>query len=239
MSHFKKLPQHIAIAMDGNGRWAQLKGMPRMKGHQKGSNVVRMLCELCLKWNIPYLTLWAFSTENWRRPQDEVSFLMALLKRVLKRELPSLLENNIRLRVIGNRHRLSPTLISLIDEAIFMTKENDSLHLTIALDYGGRDDITQALRTLGDKIKHQQLSPEDITEDIIQEHLLTHDLPDPDLFIRPGGVSRISNYLIWQLAYAELFFTQTLWPDFSESDLLEALTFFEKVQRRFGGLEHA
>lgn len=233
---FTKLPQHVAIAMDGNGRWAEKQGMPRVKGHQRGAECVRTISEACIELGIPYLTLWAFSTENWRRPLGEVYFIMGLLKRMLKNELGNLKKNQIRLRVIGNRHRLSSDLGPLIDQAVKETAAYDRLHLTIALDYGGRDDIMQAFQSLGCQIVSGQLSPQDITEDLIARHLATADLPDPDLFIRPGGVVRLSNYLIWQFAYTELYFTDTLWPDFSSEELLKAVSFFQKVERRFGGL---
>jgi undecaprenyl diphosphate synthase len=233
------IPQHICIPMDGNGRWAQFRGMSRMMGHKEGAEVVRRIAEACIKQRVPYLTLWAFSTENWRRPLEEVSFLMGLLKRVLEAELATLKKNHIRLRIIGNRHRLPGDLPQIIKKAMEETKDCTGLNLTIALDYGGRDDLCQAFKALGNLIQEGALKADDITEDLISQHLLTKELPDPDLYIRPGGVLRLSNYLLWQLAYTELYFTETLWPDFTEEELLKAIHHFQKVERRFGGLSHA
>lgn len=230
------LPKHIAIAMDGNGRWAKNQNKPRGEGHRQGIRTAEEIYTACLDRGIPYLTLWAFSTENWRRPVSEVRLLMRLVEKVLTEKLDEIKEKDIRLRIIGNRHRLSPSLLPHIDKAVHETRHGKALNLTIALDYGGRDDIVQGVKKIYQAIQSNTLSIDDVTEDYLSSCLMTHDLPDPDLFIRPGGVRRVSNYLIWQFSYTEMYFTETLWPDFSQRDLDQALAFYGTVQRRFGGI---
>lgn len=228
------LPQHIAIVMDGNGRWARKQGLPRLLGHQKGAEALRRTIKACLELDIYCLTVFAFSTENWRRPFQEISGLMTLLKKYLKSELTEAHHNNIRIRVIGNRHRLDPEILSLIDHAVELTKENTGLNFTIALDYGGRDEIIKAVQKIAGQVKLGQIEPAEINEDVFSQSLSTAGLPDPDLFIRTSDVFRISNFLLWQSAYAELVFLDTYWPDFEKKDLLKAIEHFQKCERKFG-----
>ncbi len=229
-----RVPDHVCIVMDGNGRWAKERGMPRLMGHQKGAEAVKRAVTAAIERGIPYLTVWAFSTENWRRPEEEVSGLLSLMGRLLKSELAELHAQDIRLRVIGEKKRLPKDLLSLIDNGIELTKNNKRLNLTIAFDYGGRDDILQATRTLATRVKNNDISVDDISEDLFSQCLFTADLPDPDLFIRTSGVYRISNYLMWQLAYTELVFLDVHWPDFKKEHLEEALMRFQSCERKFG-----
>jgi undecaprenyl diphosphate synthase len=228
------LPQHIAIIMDGNGRWAMRQGMPRLMGHHRGAEALRRTIEACNEIGIRYLTVFAFSTENWRRPAEEVSGLMALLKCYLKSELAEAHRNNLRIRVIGDRTRAGQEILMLMEHAVTLTQQNTGLNLTIAFDYGGRDEIVKASRCLADQVKKGILQPEEINEELFARFLFTHDLPDPDLFIRTSDVSRISNFLIWQTAYTELVFLDVYWPDFSRKDLLHAIAHFQKCERKFG-----
>lgn len=228
------LPGHIAIIMDGNGRWAKQKGKLRVFGHQHGVHAVRRTVEHCARIGIKYLTLYAFSTENWKRPKIEVETLMKLLVSSLRKELPTLNENNIRLNAIGNLESLPKRACKELNEVIEKTHGNDGMVLTLALSYGGRDEIKQAVQTICEQVKNKLISPEEIDETIINTHLYTRDLPDVDLMIRTSGEHRISNFLLWQIAYAELYFTEVFWPDFDEEHLVEAIKNYQNRERRFG-----
>jgi len=232
-----ELPQHIAIIMDGNGRWAKKRLLPRIAGHQQGMESVRAMISHCSKIKIPYLTLFAFSSENWRRPESEISFLLGLFLKSLKGELKALAENNVRLRIIGEKTRFSKELQNAIEEAEVLTENNKGLMLNIAFNYGGKWDIVQAAQKLCDKVVKQELNISEINEEVFQDHLCLSDCPMPDLLIRTSGEYRISNFLLWQFAYAELYFTDTLWPDFREAQLEEALKTYNSRQRRFGYIE--
>ncbi len=228
------LPQHVAIIMDGNGRWAKNRKLPRIAGHRSGVETVRKIVRSCAKQGIDVLTLFAFSSENWKRPKREVNLLMQLFVRALQQEVDSLNNNNVRLRVIGDLTALPPKLQKLISNAQAVTKDNTGLTLVIAANYGGRWDMTQAMQQLAEMVSDGKLKSGEITPELIQQYLCISDLPEPDLFIRTGGEQRISNYLLWQLAYTELYFTEKLWPEFSEDNFLEALSSFSGRQRRFG-----
>ncbi|RZJ33847.1 MAG: isoprenyl transferase [Flavobacterium sp.] len=229
-----KLPKHLAIIMDGNGRWAKQKGMLRIFGHETGSKSVRTTVEACAKLGIEYLTLYAFSTENWNRPEMEVRTLMKLLINSLKNEIKTLQENNIRLNSIGNLEMLPASAQRELKSVIEKTKNNTRMTLTLALSYGSREEIVHVIRELSLKVKNNIISSSDIDELIINQHLYTRNLPDVDLLIRTSGEHRISNFLLWQIAYAELYFTDVLWPDFTEADLHLALSDYQKRERRFG-----
>jgi undecaprenyl diphosphate synthase len=227
-------PRHIAIIMDGNGRWAQKRFMPRAVGHQAGVKAVRKIVEYCAKHKIEVLTLFAFSSENWRRPEAEVSLLMALFMATLQREINKLDRNNIRLRFIGDRTAFSDKLQQKMAEGEVQTQDNTDLTLVVAANYGGHWDMCQAFQKVKEKIAAGELEDQVISEQLINEHLSTAGLPDPDLFIRTGGEQRVSNFMLWQLAYTELYFTTTLWPDFDQNALEDAIKSFKSRQRRFG-----
>ncbi|WP_019865937.1 isoprenyl transferase [Methylovulum miyakonense] len=227
-------PRHIAIIMDGNGRWAQKRFMPRAFGHQAGVKAVRKIVEYCALQKVEVLTLFAFSSENWRRPEDEVSMLMGLFLATLQTEINKLDRNNIRLRFIGDRSAFSESLQSKMAEGEAQTQGNDALTLVIAANYGGRWDMCQACQQILDKMATGGLPQQAITEELIAQHLSTTDLPEPDLYIRTGGEQRVSNFMLWQLAYTEMYFTPTLWPDFDEQSLEAAIVSFKSRQRRFG-----
>ena len=227
-------PRHIAIIMDGNGRWAQQRKMPRSIGHQAGVKTVRKIVEQCAAQGIEVLTLFAFSSENWRRPQQEVSLLMSLFINTLEREINKLHRNNIRLRFIGERSAFPLLLQQKMHEGEAKTAGNSALTLVIAANYGGRWDMTQACQQLASKVLAGELNASDINEACIQQHLSLADLPEPDLFIRTGGEQRVSNFVLWQLAYTEFYFTQALWPDFNAHELNLAIDSFKTRQRRFG-----
>jgi undecaprenyl diphosphate synthase len=228
------LPRHIAIIMDGNGRWAQSRGLPRIAGHRRGAEAVRRTLSAAVELGIPYLTLFGFSSENWKRPLDEVDDLMGLLRHYLRGEIAELHRNGVRLRVIGEIGRLSPDIMTLIDNAEALTRDNRAINLTIALSYGGRAEIAAAARAIAAKARSGALPLDAIDEELIASHLLTVDLPDPDLMIRTSGEQRISNFLLWQCAYAELVFTKTLWPDFGRADLEQAIADYCGRERRYG-----
>jgi len=228
------IPRHVAIIMDGNGRWAKKRHLPRIAGHRAGVEAVRRAVENCARKGVEVLTLFAFSSENWRRPQQEVGLLMDLFLTALQRETRSLHENNIRLRVIGDKTRFGEKLQRQIHEAEQLTAANTGLQLVVAANYGGRWDVVQAVQRLAEKVERGELRPGDITEDLIESHTALHDFPEPDLFIRTGGEQRISNFLLWHLAYTELYFTEALWPQFDSAALNEALASFASRQRRFG-----
>lgn len=228
------MPAHIAIIMDGNGRWAMRRKMPRMFGHQKGVGALKRTVEGCLELGVQYLTVYAFSTENWCRSETEVSGLMSLLRHTLKSELADLHKQGICLKIIGRRDRLPSDLLTLIDQAVTLTQENTHLTLVMALDYGGRDEILAATRDLAERVKSGDIQPQDITEKMFAGALYTADIPDPDLFIRTSNVVRLSNFLMWQTAYTELVFLEACWPDFTKEDLYQAVSQFQERERRFG-----
>ena len=228
------LPQHLAIIMDGNGRWAKKQGLLRAYGHENGTKSVKVIVESTAKLGIKNLTLYAFSTENWNRPKLEVNTLMKILINSLKEELNTLQDNNIRLNTIGNLEKLPKSAQKELIEVIEKTKHNNRMTLTLALSYGAREELISAIKTISNKVKNNIISSDTIDESIINEHLYTQNLPDVDLLIRTSGEHRISNFLLWQIAYAELYFTDVLWPDFSEQNLFEAILSFQKRERRFG-----
>jgi undecaprenyl diphosphate synthase len=232
--NLENLPKHLAIIMDGNGRWAKKQGFLRAVGHEKGTKSVRITVETCARLGIENLTLYAFSTENWNRPKLEVDTLMKLLISSLKKELKTLQDNNIRLNSIGNLERLPNSAKKELLEVIEKTKTNSRMTLTLALNYGAREEIINAVKNISDKVKNNIISIDSIDESIINEHLYTQNLPDVDLVIRTSGEHRISNFLLWQIAYAEFYFTEVLWPDFRDEDLFEAIISYQKRERRFG-----
>ena len=231
-----RLPAHVAIIMDGNGRWAGRRHLPRIAGHRSGVKAARVVIETCARLHLPCLTLYAFSLENWRRPEAEVDFLMRLLREYLKRELPSLKKNNIQMRFIGRLSELPQAVRKDIDDAMHVTSQNTGLKLVVALNYGGRAELADACNALLEKARAGAPSDFHFDEEAISAHLYTAGLPDPDLLIRTSGEMRVSNFLLWQIAYAELYVTETLWPDFSRTRLLEALLDYQKRERRYGGL---
>ena len=226
-----RIPRHIAIIMDGNGRWAKQRFMPRVAGHQRGVEALRDSVKACVELGVKYLTVFAFSSENWRRPADEVSFLMTLFLKMLEREISKLHQNNIRLRIIGDRSRFDDKLKQTMQEAESLTANNSALTLTIAANYGGRWDVMQAMQSL---LKERPHLAQTFTEADFQPYLTMSDAPEPDLFIRTGGEQRISNFMLWQLAYTELYFTDTLWPAFDRNELDKAIASYQKRERRFG-----
>ena len=235
MSNFKNdMPKHLAIIMDGNGRWAEKKGKNRIQGHSHGVKAVQEVVEEAVQLKIEHLTLYAFSTENWSRPQEEIGVLMKLLVSTLKSEFEKLLKNRIKLNVIGNLHQLPKIVQKELLYVVEKTQNNNKMTLTLALSYGGREELANALKQLAIKVKNNIISPEKIDQFIINEHLYTQNLPDVDLLIRTSGEKRISNFLLWQIAYAELYFTKVLWPDFTKKHLHKALTNYQKRERRFG-----
>ena len=229
-----KLPKHLAIIMDGNGRWAKQRGKLRVFGHENGAEAVKRTVETCVKLEIQYLTLYAFSTENWNRPKIEVDTLMKLLVTALKKELKNLKKNNIRLRAIGKMETLPEKVHKELSEVIVKTSKNTGMTVTLALSYGSREEITSAVREIAVKVKNNIISPENIDEQVINTHLYAHFLPDVDLLIRTSGECRISNFLLWQIAYAELYFIDVFWPDFNEQHLVEAILSYQNRERRFG-----
>lgn len=228
------LPKHLSIIMDGNGRWAKQKGLLRAMGHENGTKSVKATIEACAKLGIEFLTLYAFSTENWNRPKLEVETLMKLLVKSLKKELKTLIVNNIKLNAIGNLEKLPKSAQKELLDVIEATKDNSRMTLTLALSYGSREEIVNAVRNISHKVKNNIISIDTIDDSIINEHLYTQNLPDVDLLIRTSGEHRISNFLLWQIAYAELYFTDVLWPDFKEHHLYEAIISYQKRERRFG-----
>jgi undecaprenyl diphosphate synthase len=233
-SNADRIPRHIAIIMDGNGRWARSRMLPRYVGHREGVKTVRRVVEACIERNIAVLTLFAFSSENWRRPSDEVSLILNLFVTTLKKEVSVLHGNGVRLRFIGDRSAFSGKLRELIDESEDCTRDNTRMELVIAANYGGQWDITEASRAIARRVATGELQPDDITPQVMAEEISLADLPSPDLFIRTGGERRISNFLLWQLAYTELYFTDVLWPAFGVTDLDEAMRWYANRQRRFG-----
>lgn len=230
------VPRHVAIIMDGNGRWARGRGKPRTMGHRAGVEAVRRTVEASAELGIEYLTLYGFSTENWKRPESEVSDLMGLLRLFLKRELATLHRNNVKIRIIGDRTRFADDIRDLLAKAEDQTRDNTRLNLTIALSYGARAEITQAVREIARKVASGELSADAVTEDLIEQNLSTVGMPDPDLLIRTSGEQRISNFLLWQSAYTEFVFEDVLWPDFDRSHLERAIDNFAGRERRFGAV---
>ncbi len=234
MAEEKKIPNHVAIILDGNGRWAKAKGLPRNAGHVQGARVVEDMCEIVYNMGINYFTVYAFSTENWNRPQEEVDALMELLRKYMKNSIKRSMKNNMCVRIIGDKSRLAPDLQDSIRELEETTANNTGLHFQIAINYGGRDEIVRAARTLAERVQAGTLQPQDITERLLSDALYTAGQPDPDLVIRPSGEFRLSNFLIWQSAYAEFWYDDVLWPDFTPADLDRAIEAYQNRDRRFG-----
>jgi len=230
----EKLPRHLAIIMDGNGRWAERRSLDRIAGHRQGAESVRQIVRTSRKIGIPYLTLYAFSSENWSRPEVEVNALMALLKDYLRSELQEMLDNGIRLLAIGDLARLPKDVFAALNETVKQTAPGSAMTLALALSYGGRDDILQAIRKIMFNCREGNIVPEDISESLFSKYLWTASLPDPDLLIRTSGELRISNFFLWQLAYTEIYITSTLWPDFGKEELIQALLSYQERERRFG-----
>lgn len=231
-----KIPQHIAIILDGNGRWAKKKGMPRNYGHAQGSKNVEVICEEAYKLGVKYLTVYAFSTENWKRPKDEVDALMNLLRKYMKTCLKTAEKNHMRVRVLGDKSALDEDIQTRIAELEEATKENDGLNFQIALNYGSRDEMVRAMRRMCEDYKNNKITLEEIGETLFGTYLDTNGIPDPDLMIRTSGEQRLSNYLLWQLAYSEFYFTDVLWPDFTKEELIKAIAYYNGRDRRFGGV---
>jgi undecaprenyl diphosphate synthase len=230
----QQLPAHVAIIMDGNGRWAKKHLLSRIKGHEKGAEAVRTVVRACRELGIAYLTLYAFSTENWQRPQKEINALMTLLVKFLKSEQKELAENDIRLAVIGQLERLPDKVQQELRKTIDLTRRNSALQLNLALSYGSRSEIIRMAQQIAHKVKNTELEPEAISAQTIADHLYTKDIPDPDLLIRTSGEMRISNFLLWQIAYAEIYVTPTYWPDFSKEEFVKILKDYQKRERRYG-----
>jgi undecaprenyl diphosphate synthase len=230
----QKLPKHVAIIMDGNGRWAKQRGLNRIRGHEEGAESVRAIVRATREIGIPWLTLYAFSEENWRRPKYEVEALMVLLKRFLQSELQEMLDNGIRFQAIGRLHKLSNDVQRTLRETAEKTASNRNMVLTLALSYGGRQEVTDAVRKMVERVEAGEIRSSDIGEALLSEHLYTANMPDPDLLIRTSGECRVSNFLLWQIAYAEIFMTPTYWPEFRKEEYVEALIEYQKRERRFG-----
>lgn len=232
----KEIPRHLAIIMDGNGRWAKERDLPRRKGHQAGADSVEVCLEACGEIGVEYLTLYAFSSENWKRPEAEVRALMGLMAHFLKEKTPVLMENNIRLLVIGQVERLPDSNRRALEKTIAKTANNDGLTLVVALSYGSREEILEATRSLMEAARDGSIDPVSLDEEIFANHLYTAGMPDPDLLVRTSGEYRISNFLLWQISYAEIYITKTFWPDFGREQLFEAIGEYQSRQRRFGGI---
>ena len=237
MSDELKMPRHVAIILDGNGRWAKAKGMPRNYGHVQGAKTVEVICEEAYKMGIQYLTVYAFSTENWNRPQEEVDALMKLLRNYMKTCLKTAEKNRMCVRVLGEKSRLDEDIRTRIAELEEATKDNDGLHFQIVINYGGRDEILRAVKRITGKVEQGTLQVGDLTEEVISAHLNTAGIPEPDLLIRTCNEQRISNFLLWQLAYTEFYFTPVPWPDFSKEELIKAVEAYNHRDRRYGGLK--
>ena len=231
------IPNHVAIILDGNGRWAKKKGMPRTYGHVKGCENLEKICSVAKELGVKYLTVYAFSTENWNRPKEEVNALMKLLRNYMKTCLKTAAKNDMKVRVIGDITKLDEDIQKRILELEEATKNNGGLNFQIAINYGSRDEITRAVRTLAEDVKEGKLMPEEVNEACIERYLDTHDIPDPDLLIRTSGEQRLSNYLLWQLAYTEFYFTDVPWPDFSKQELEKAIEQYNRRDRRYGGVK--
>jgi len=232
-----KLPSHVAIIMDGNGRWAKKRLLNRIKGHEKGTEAVRTIVRACREIRIPYFSLDASSTENWQRPQSEIVALMSLLKNFLESEQKEMLDNNIRLNAIGQTERLPQDVQQTLHKVMTVTNKNDGMLLNLALSYGGRAEIVKMVKEIAIKVKNSNIEPDSITPELISEHLYTSEIPDPDLLIRTSGEMRISNFLLWQIAYTEIYVTDTLWPDFTKDEFVQILIDYQHRKRRFGKVE--
>jgi len=232
-----RLPHHIAIIMDGNGRWAQARGLPRIEGHRRGVQSVRVVVEECARLGLEQLTLYCFSSENWKRPPLELDLLMSLLQRFVVAERDEIMRQDIQFCTIGRTDRISPRILGEVNRTIDMSRHNPGMKLCLALDYGARDEIVSAVRQISERIRQGELNPDQITEETISQHLYTGGMVDPDLVIRTAGEMRISNFLLWQISYAELWVTETSWPDFRQQELLTALRDYGSRERRFGGLK--
>ena len=238
----RRLPQHIAIIMDGNGRWAQKRHLPRIAGHRAGVQSARTVIETCARMNIPALTLYAFSLENWRRPRAEIDFLMRLLRQYLRKELPVIHRNNTRLQIIGRADQLPAEVQADVEKGMALTRSNTGMTLAVALNYGGRAELVDAFNAIFERVRKSSnghLANFEVNERMIEENLYTAGMPDPDLLIRTSGEMRVSNFLLWQIAYAEIYVTDTLWPDFSRAELYAGLVEYQKRERRYGGLATA
>ncbi len=231
------IPAHVAIILDGNGRWAKKRLMPRQYGHAKGAQVVEQVCEDAYNLGIQYLTVYAFSTENWNRPDNEVKILMEIFSNYMVDKLEKVGQKNMRIRFIGERSRLDKSMIEKIENLEASTKDNTGLNFTVALNYGSRDEMVRAMKAMATDVKAQVLNPEDITEEVYAKYLDTAELPDPDLLIRTSGEQRLSNYLLWQLAYTEFYFTDVMWPDFDKKELEKAIEWYNNRDRRFGKVQ--
>lgn len=230
----QRLPKHVAVIMDGNGRWAKQRGLPRIVGHRRGVDTLKSLLRCCKDWGVQALTAYAFSTENWGRPLDEVEFLMMLFERVLRRELQEMIDEGVQIYFVGDLEALPLTLQTEIQRAMVATKNNHTIKFIVATNYGGRREIIQACRNIASKVQHSQINLDDIDESLFARHLYTAGIIDPDLLIRTSGEMRVSNFLLWQMAYAELYVTKTLWPDFDRDEFHQALRNFQDRHRRFG-----
>ncbi|MBI3895493.1 MAG: isoprenyl transferase [Acidobacteria bacterium] len=233
-----RLPRHIAIIMDGNGRWARRRRLPRIAGHRAGAQAVRETVEICSQLGVTALTLYAFSTENWKRPQNEIDTLMGLLREYLRKELAEIHRNNIRLQILGHYEQIPPEVCQDLEDALQQTAQNTGMVLNVALNYSARTELVDAFNAILDRMRDNGNRTREITEQMIAEHLYTRGLPDPDLLIRTSGEMRVSNFLLWQIAYAEIWVTETCWPDFTRRHLLQAILDFQKRERRYGGLGH-
>jgi undecaprenyl diphosphate synthase len=231
-----KIPQHVAVIMDGNGRWANMRNLPRIAGHRAGMKTVKEVVKAADEIGVRYMTLYAFSTENWKRPRDEVDFLMKLPQEFLSTELDELIERNVRICMLGSKEELPSHTLKALTEAEERTRENDGLRLNFALNYGGRDEIVKALSILASRVKAGELDPEQMDEEVISRYLYTSDIPDPDLLIRTSGEIRLSNFMLWQLAYTELWFTDVLWPDFTREHFYQAIVEYQGRARRYGAV---
>ena len=230
----EKLPRHVAVIMDGNGRWAKKQGLPRIMGHKRGVDVLKDLLRCCRDWGIQALTAYAFSTENWGRPLEEVEFLMTLFERVLRKELQEMLEENVQIRFVGDLAALPRSLQLEIERSMAETRSNRGIRFTVATNYGGRQEILHACRAIAQQVQQGLLQPEEIDKEIFERHLYTAGISDPDLLIRTSGEMRISNFLLWQMAYAEIYITDSLWPDFNRTEFHRALAAYQQRERRFG-----
>lgn len=229
-----RLPRHVAVIMDGNGRWAKQQGLPRIMGHRRGADTLKDLLRCCSDWGVSALTAYAFSTENWGRPLEEVDFLMSLFERILRRELKEMMQEDVRIRFVGDLSLLPKSLQEEIAQSMFDTAGNNGIQFTVATNYGGRQEIIQACQAIAHQVQEGKIQPIDINEDLFAQHLYTAGVGDPDLLIRTSGEMRISNFLLWQLAYAEFYITDTLWPDFDRHQFHQALLSYQKRDRRFG-----
>ena len=229
-----RLPRHVAVIMDGNGRWAKRRGLPRIMGHRQGVDALKDLLRCCNDWGIQALTAYAFSTENWGRPHEEVTFLMTLFERVLMRELQEMMKENVRIQFVGNLEDLPASLQAQIERSMNETKNNRGIQFTVATNYGGRQEILQACRAIASKVQQGHLQPDEIDEELFSRHLYTANVCDPDLLIRTSGEMRLSNFLLWQMAYGELYITDALWPDFDRAEFHQALSAYQQRERRFG-----